>query len=298
MELRRMRSFISFQPGEQRSCVGCHESRAVAPTDTPAAQAARRAPSVPVPPAWGTRAVSFLRDVQPIFDRNCTSCHAGLKPAGGLDFSGGLVPGAALKLTGGGELRLDGHNRAYQTLMTNQLVAYSCKGDPPSVITPPLAFGSHKSKLIDVLSAEAHAKRVKLTEEDRLRLVTWIDANAPYHDNFINMRVKPAPYDLPADQELRGKLAAIQVKRCAACHTAEEVTRLDWIDLRQPRASRMLAAPLDKAAGGNGTCRQPTYKDTNDPDYHAALALIEAAVKRAWEAPRRDLIAIKDSAGH
>ena len=31
MELRRMRSFISFQPGEQRGCVGCHESKAVAP---------------------------------------------------------------------------------------------------------------------------------------------------------------------------------------------------------------------------------------------------------------------------
>ena len=27
MELRRMRSFISFQPGEVRGCVGCHETR-------------------------------------------------------------------------------------------------------------------------------------------------------------------------------------------------------------------------------------------------------------------------------
>ena len=31
MELRRMRSFISFQPGETRGCTGCHESRARAP---------------------------------------------------------------------------------------------------------------------------------------------------------------------------------------------------------------------------------------------------------------------------
>ena len=35
MELRRMRSFISFQPGEQRACVGCHETKAVAPPDEP-----------------------------------------------------------------------------------------------------------------------------------------------------------------------------------------------------------------------------------------------------------------------
>ena len=31
MELRRMRSFISFQPGETRACAGCHETRGVVP---------------------------------------------------------------------------------------------------------------------------------------------------------------------------------------------------------------------------------------------------------------------------
>jgi hypothetical protein len=31
MEVRRMRSFVSFRPGETRGCVGCHETRATAP---------------------------------------------------------------------------------------------------------------------------------------------------------------------------------------------------------------------------------------------------------------------------
>ena len=42
MELRRMRSFISFQPGEVRGCVGCHESRPAAPTAAPTPLAALR----------------------------------------------------------------------------------------------------------------------------------------------------------------------------------------------------------------------------------------------------------------
>jgi len=47
MELRRMRSFISFQPGETRGCVGCHQTRAEAPTSRPHPLALQReTPSV------------------------------------------------------------------------------------------------------------------------------------------------------------------------------------------------------------------------------------------------------------
>ena len=67
MELRRMRSFISFQPGESRGCVGCHETRAEAPIEGPFPTALIRDPVTPAPPPWGTRPVSFLRDVQPVF---------------------------------------------------------------------------------------------------------------------------------------------------------------------------------------------------------------------------------------
>ncbi|MBN2291356.1 MAG: discoidin domain-containing protein, partial [Pirellulales bacterium] len=52
MELRRMRSFISFQPGEVRGCVGCHESRAAAPPPKTGLLALQREPSIPQPPPW------------------------------------------------------------------------------------------------------------------------------------------------------------------------------------------------------------------------------------------------------
>jgi len=290
MELRRMRSFVSFQPGEERACVGCHESRADTPTDGPVPVAFRREPSVPVPPPWGDRALSFLRDVQPVFDRHCVKCHSGLKSAGGLDFSGGLVADIKIRTPyGRRELKLGGHNRAYQALISRQLVSYANKYDPASVISQPLAFGSHKSKLIQVLRKSPHTERAQFSAEDWLRLVTWIDANAPYHDGFINTRPRRQPYDLPADRALAGKIAAIHARRCASCHKAEDISRLDWIDLHEPAKGRFLTAPLAKEAGGTAKCGRAVYTSQEDSDYQAVRELVEAAAERAWANARRDL---------
>jgi hypothetical protein len=280
MELRRMRSFISFQPGETRSCHGCHESRAT----TPAAMnplAARRAPSLPQPPPWGDRPVNFLRDVQPVFDRNCVGCHSGLKPAGGLDFFGGLTsydPAVAGY----------GHNRAYETIMENELVSISKVRVQDASITPPMAYGSHKSKLLTALG-KAHHNEVRLTEEERLRLVIWIDSNAPYHDGFVNKRLDPPAYDLASDRALLEQLTIIHERRCGACHEPAEVSRLDWVDTRVPERSLFLSAPLHQKSSSNGRCSGAVYQDKSDPDYRAIHILLENAAQEAWARPRRDL---------
>ncbi|HUT34459.1 MAG TPA: discoidin domain-containing protein [Planctomycetota bacterium] len=278
MELRRMRSFISFQNGEQRSCTGCHHTWEKAPPATPTPLAMRRDPVVPVPPPWGAdKPLSFLRDVQPVFDRHCVGCHAGLKPAGGRDFSGGLTAK---------------HNRAYDTILAAKLISRSNVGDDAKV-TPPLAFGSHRSKLVAVLRKAPHTERARLTRGDWLRLVTWIDANGPYHGDFINKRLPKPPYDLAADRGLAQQIAAVHAKRCAGCHNPADVSRLDWVSLRDPRRSLFLDAPLAKEAGGLAKCKQPTYKDPADPDYQALLGQLEAALQKAWASPRRDLKALK-----
>jgi hypothetical protein len=289
MELRRMRSFISFQPGEQRACAGCHETRAVVPRLAPTALAAKRLPSALIPAPWGDRPINFLRDVQPVLDRYCVRCHGGLKPAGGLDFCGGLtsfdraVPGY-------------GYNRAYATIMERGLVSCSPARAQDATITPPLAYGAHKSKLIESLGKEPHTQRVKLSAEEKLRLTMWIDANAPYHDRFINKRAPRPAYDLAADMELRASLKTIHERRCAGCHRADEVTRLDWINLHDATRSLFLNAPLAKCSGGTGKCDGVVYADAQDADYQAAAGLVSAAVKRAWENPRRDLVSMTTDA--
>ena len=284
MELRRMRSFISFQPGERRMCVGCHETRAEAPAAQKFPTALLRDPLIPTPPPWGTQPVSFLRDIQPILDKHCAGCHDGLKPAAGLDFSGGLTSRRVIPAFAA--------NRAYDTLRVQDLVSRSNIHDDARV-TAPLAFGSARSKLVDVLRNGSCGKRVKLSKEEWLHVVTWIDANAPYHDRFINKRAANRPYDLPADGQLLQRIAAVHTRRCQSCHDPAEVTRADWIDLHGPQRSRFLAAPLAKAAGGRQQCGQAVYRDQGDQDYRAVSDLLEAACRKAWEYPRRDLAALQ-----
>jgi mono/diheme cytochrome c family protein len=131
-----------------------------------------------------------------------------------------------------------------------------------------------------------------LSGEDWLRLNAWIDANAPYHDAFVNKRPEKPAYDIAADKELEKSIAAVHEKRCGACHKTAEVSRLDWIALRRPAQSLFLVAPLAKDAGGTGRCKEAVYKDAKDPDYQTLLKTVETAVQRAWGSPRRDLKAL------
>jgi hypothetical protein len=288
MELRRMRSFISFQPGERRACVGCHETRATAPVHAAGevTLALARPSSNPLPAPWGVRPVSFLRDIQPVLDRHCVTCHRGLKPAGGLDFFAGLtnhdprVPGY-------------GYNRAFETMLEHDLVARSKARAQDASITPPLAYGAHRSKLITCLSDKTHSEAVKLSAEERLRLTMWIDANAPYHDRFVDKRPARPAYDLAADRELAQKLEQIHARRCAPCHRPAEVSRLDWIDPRAAECSLCLTAPLARSAGGEGRCSPPVYRAPSDTDYQAVRRLLRAAVERAQAEPRRDLASLE-----
>ena len=283
-ELRRMRSFISFQPGEHRACTGCHESRTVAPVRPPQRHIAAltRPASIPLPPPWGDRPVNFLRDIQPVLDRHCVNCHTGLKPAGRVDLSPGL-------LSFDPQVAGYGHNRAYETILEQGLVSISAARAQDASITPPLAYGSLRSSLLLCLTNTAHRKTVNLGDEDRLRLAIWIDANAPYHDRFVNKRADHPAYDLASDQALVKELSTLHERRCTPCHQAGEVTRLDWLDLHDPTRSLFLTAPMALAAGGVPKCNPIPYRDADDPDYRAACTLVETAVSRAWREPRRDL---------
>jgi cytochrome c553 len=220
-ELRRMRTFIAFQPGEVRGCTGCHESRDEAPytatyADHKIPTAVQREPSTPEPPTWGATVLpDFERDIQPIFTKNCASCHGSESPKAGLDFSA---------------RRIDGLNQAYRTLFglspkeptpifsfrpeiyqkmypeydytyrngqqdrekirkmavndyPGQLVSISNKESDNSV-TQVREFGSTQSRVIMVIKNDRHQERVNLSQEEWRSLVTWIDLNAPYWGSF------------------------------------------------------------------------------------------------------------------
>ena len=92
-EIQRMRSVMQLQPGEIRSCVGCHEQpadcRHVGVDGTVGAAPTRR-PSRSRRP-WAAGAFDYRKLIQPIFDAKCVRCHDA-KHAKGLDLIGNLGP--------------------------------------------------------------------------------------------------------------------------------------------------------------------------------------------------------------
>jgi cytochrome c553 len=74
--IQTMRSLTYVWPGHTLSCVGCHESREVAPSarGTPPL-ALRRDPSRLQPGPSGSWPLRFDELVQPVLDRSCVSCH-------------------------------------------------------------------------------------------------------------------------------------------------------------------------------------------------------------------------------
>jgi hypothetical protein len=168
IEVRRMRSSVSFAPGEQRSCNGCHETRNT--TDVANSGVALMGkPAEPTPPAWGSRKpIDFDRDIQPVFTKNCVSCHGGEKPKVDLDFSVG---------------------KAFRTVRDKKLVVLPNSFGGDGSITKPYEFGSPVSRLTKAICNEAHQKEVKLTPEEWLSLVTWVDANIPYTGKMFHKRM-------------------------------------------------------------------------------------------------------------
>ena len=278
-EIQRMRSVVCLKPGETRSCIGCHEgAQTVAPStlDRPVRSALRRPASRPVPPPWGTRTLSFLRDVQPMLNAKCVSCHTFDRAANKVILTDDLT---------------DQFTVGYEELLPYLSVASAKRWDNPEDVQarPPYTYGSKISRLCTLLAAGHHG--VTLTDDERLRLVNWVDANGVYYDRYESA--------YPDRHIFTGStlktMASVFERRCASCHGRGDTKFDSWalsLNRRELRQSRMLAAPLASAAGGWGRCDGTVFADANDPDYRALLAALGGLSKTLRQHPREDLISI------
>ena len=73
--IKRMQSFLTVNPGETLSCVGCHEPRTRTLQPARPLQALARPPSTIAPVAGQPDVFDFPRDIQPVLDRHCVACH-------------------------------------------------------------------------------------------------------------------------------------------------------------------------------------------------------------------------------
>lgn len=177
-ELQRMRSVVQLQPGEVRSCIGCHEDRRHAPPSNTRVLAMSHPARELEPAAWGEVPFSFERIVQPVLDAKCVRCH-NAKHKAKLDYRG--------------ILDTDRIPTSYKTLVRNGLVHYVDCGYNSGGCEKlePLTFGTVRSKLWHVLSAGHND--VKLSDDEVRRIKTWIDMNCPLWPDYVERAKRPGP---------------------------------------------------------------------------------------------------------
>ena len=158
-----MKSVVYLQPGERRSCVGCHEPPGTALARREAV-AFRRPPSSIQHGPDGSLPFSYPRLVQPVLDRNCVKCHDG---STGADKSPLVLTGAT-----------DQKSR-FSTSFDNLKPHLRWPGD--TTITRPGQVGADLSPLSAVLTSEKHVKYVKVPDQDLRTIYLWLDAESPFY---------------------------------------------------------------------------------------------------------------------
>ncbi len=160
-----MRSWFTAMPGENVSCVGCHEKQNMA-VPAKGTIASRRGPSAIAEWFGPERGFSFKRDIQPVLNRYCVGCHDG-SVAQAPDFS-----------------PKDRNGWGNFTPSYLALHPYVRRPGPESDyhLEVPLEWHAGTSELIQML--EKGHEGVTLDDEAWQRLYTWIDLNVPDHGTW------------------------------------------------------------------------------------------------------------------
>lgn len=185
--LQTTRTWDTLRPGEHKSCKGCHDK------STPTHDQLPSKPSLAIKngvqklqPFYGEmRGFSFNKEIQPILDKNCVTCHDG-KDEKLMDLTATPVDGnnlnkrqwtqSYLNLTGAKPDK----NKNYIAVPEEGLVKWISKMSRPTEL--PHSQGSIISPLIHMLDEGHHD--VKLSDEEYHKLVAWIDLLVPFSGTY------------------------------------------------------------------------------------------------------------------
>jgi formylglycine-generating enzyme required for sulfatase activity len=186
--LQLMRSWLVGMPGERVSCIGCHEAQnSTIVQKIP--ESTRHTPVVPAPWYGPKRGFSFLREVQPVLDRNCVGCHDGNKSDRRNFADVKIIPTTTV---------------AALPVSYLNLHPYVRRNGPEGDYTmlTPMEFHANTSELVQMLQKGHH--NVKLDAESWDRIITWIDLNVPCYGAWSE--VKPVPDDFAQRRQEMRKL--------------------------------------------------------------------------------------------
>lgn len=225
LAIQTERTYVNYQPGETRSCVGCHDrARTGAAVESRAvSKALKRAPSRPAPQPGdtaGKKLFDYERQIQPVWNAHCVRCHdATTNAPAGLDLTGRQT---AL------------HNASYESLLRlgakpkqprQALVGVQVdENDVRAYVehAPPYFFGAYSSVLAGVFGSfeprfqsagpgastlaervkalRAKHSEVKLSKAEFVRVANWLDASCQYYPSYWgqkNLKYKESPYYRP-----------------------------------------------------------------------------------------------------
>ena len=165
LAVQTMRSLTYVQPGQTLSCVGCHESRELAPVAGKRPLAVRREPSKITPGPDGSWPLRFDRLVQPVLDKSCVSCH---KTDSGNERAARFV------------LTIDHSYLNLLAFADKDLEKLAFERDA-SVVGHCVAGDS---KLLALLNAEGGHEGVHLDADSLNRLIMWMDVYAQKLGSF------------------------------------------------------------------------------------------------------------------
>lgn len=202
--IQTMRSWVVLMPGEHFSCVGCHEDKNSSAYSAPQRTQAYERGVEPLKNFYGEpRAFSFTKEIQPILDKHCISCHATGKPAAkipltkepyfydreaGKNFTTSYVTLAHARpardeydfkdfgFHPSNKVWLARKGKALPT-EPNRFISYLTRFERMGPHKP-YRTGALRSPMIQLLR-KGHAK-VKLPQESIDKLSAWIDLNIPF----------------------------------------------------------------------------------------------------------------------
>jgi len=323
--VKRMQSFLVVMPGETTSCVGCHEQRTRTPVNRarPTLAALKRPPSRIAKLEGIPDVFDFPRDVQPILDKHCVTCHGADRRKGGVLLTGDRGPM---------------FSHSYYMLTVRRQVADGRNLARSNYA--PRALGSSASPLMKKIDGSHHDVKVSGRDRDMIRY--WIETGAAYPGTYAALgsgmiggyaqnRLDRSDTQWP---EMKAGMGVLK-RRCATCHTGKRqlpTTPTDdmgmppWrvhygnpklrfsrhivYNLSRPEKSVLLLAPLSKGAGGYGVCgaqarrgaatapASAVFAATSDSDYQTLLTAIRRAKRKLHEIRRFDIPGFRPRRGY
>jgi hypothetical protein len=188
--VQSMRSWSTLQPGENFSCVGCHENKNETSLATGTTQAMKAGPKKLTPFYGPARGFSFPKMIQPILDKHCIKCHKDRKQKGA---SKAKTP-AADRNNVFSLLGATNHDRGAKREWSDSYLNLTQRGKPNEMVQwlnvqsippmlPPYFAGANKSRIFEQIAGDKC--KVKLSREELDKIACWIDLLVPYCGDYV-----------------------------------------------------------------------------------------------------------------